>query len=303
MNNIINWFKRCLTPKCDSSEVLNGFSKQMIEFQQKLETISDYLSVKKNENQQKLNPNSTPCKENKESMEFLVNLYTQIALRQNDLGVSKELANIQTILLHEMKRRSINVHSSLPGVGFDPVNMTVAPFPPMLTNIREKENLVAGSVVPLFIHKDNGSDDTLLHKEQVILYQYSDSFDSMMTHENELIQESNMLNSDSIVASPVVVGHLVLMQYDEISDIYDIYDGRNIYGTSPEDAEGKHCHTIAVANEFMEPEHFEICDHKAKLLSGTWSIDYNGNKIPEIDISNGMKIIISEEISFVIIEK
>lgn len=304
MNSIINWFKRCFTPKCVFSEVLNDISKQMVESQQKLESIYNYISAQKVESQQEVVPNSASNKNERESIEFLVNLYTQISTRQKDLGVSKELANIQTIILHEMKRRNIEVHSSLSGTVFDPINMTLAPFPPMPTNNIVKENLVADSIVPLFTYKDKDrNNDTILHKEQVILYQYSDSYEGMVSHQNENLMVSNQFDSNNVVASPAVVGHLILLQYDEISDVYDIYDGRNIYGTSPENAEGKYCHPIAVTNEFLEPEHFEICDHKVRLLSGTWSIDYKGNKIPEIDISNGLKIIISEEISFVIIEK
>lgn len=304
MNSIFNCFKKCFTSKDHSLDILRGLSKQMLELQQKLDSISNYISAQKVDGKQEQYPNSTPRKNEIESKEFLVDLYTQIAMRQQDLGVSKELANIQAIILHEMKRRNINVHSSLSGVGFDPVNMTLAPFPPLPTNNKGKENLVADSIVPLFTYRDTErNDDTLLHKEQVILYQYSDSCESMVSHQNEHLIVPNQFGCNNVAESPAVVGHLILLQYNEISDVYDIYDGRNVYGTSPKKAEGKYCHPIAVSNEFLEPEHFEICDHKARLLSGTWSIDYSGNKIPEIDISNGLKIIISEEISFVIIEK
>lgn len=271
MKKIFNWFIKWREPKQDPSKIV---------------VPSDVLSVN-----------------DRESIEFLVNLYTQIATRQKDLGVSKELANIQTILLHEMKRRNISVFSSFPGVKFDPINMIVAPFPPILTNNREKENLVAGSIVPLFTLKDKGKiDNILLHKEQVVLYQFSESCESMHP-QSVLLAGPNQLDCSHAVVFPAVVGHLILIQYDEISDIYDVYEGCNVYGTSPTEADGKHCHTIAVANEFMKPEHFEICDHKAKLLSGSWNIDYEGNKISEVEINNGMKIILSKEISFVLIEK
>lgn len=288
MKRFITWLKRFLNKRPNQTEMLNGISMKIDTLQQKLDSISIVVQN---------------CYQNA-PIEFLVNLYVQISTRQKDLGISIELANIQTILQHELNRRGVNIHSSLPGTEFDPINMTIAPFPPVLTNNREKENYVANSIVPLFTFKDKNLNlNDLLHKEEVVLYQYSESCVNGTNMHGESGVTEEPFKHDINTSSPIVVGHLILLQYDEISDVYDIYEGCNVYGIAPNKSEGKHCHPIAIASDDMQPEHFEINNHEAKLLSGTWSIDYDGNNVPIVEINNGMKIIISKDLYFVVVEK
>ncbi len=80
------------------------------------------------------------------------------------------------------------------------------------------------------------------------------------------------------------VGHLVMQLFDgEISAVFPVFVGKNVYGTNPIAKPGVIPHQISFICDDLMPEHFAITVNEdgesitAQLLSGSWSINNYGN--------------------------
>ena len=227
--------------------------------------------------------------------ESLIRLYTQNALRQNDLSSSKEILAVQSYVKIELENLGIKFITSLPGTSFDSMSMITAQCEYVMTNKKELENHVAKSVVPAFYWQIDNSHKQLLHKEQVVLYQYSE----LPASSQNLLQDVAPISNDA----ETVIGYLVVEQYDKISAIHEIYEGCNVYGSAPKQQKNVHSHQVVVTDG-MEDEHFEIANNVVRLLAGSWGIGYlENNKEKQIEIYNGLKIILNDHLYFIIIEK
>ena len=100
--------------------------------------------------------------------------------------------------------------------------------------------------------------------------------------------EQKIKATESMPIPPIkekkVIGYLIMQLLDEeISSVYPVYVGINIYGTNPAPQTKKYTHAINFVSKDLMPEHFSIVVEneddsvKAQLLSGTWSINNLGN--------------------------
>lgn len=233
--------------------------------------------------------------QNVDAMMPLIKLYTQNAIRQKDIGDSPEIYAVQARIEVELQMMGVTMHSSSPGTAFDPHVMEVAQFEFVLTNKQEFENTVAESVVPAF--RKGGATGELIQYEQVALFKYDEQATLASNCNDDILPPITIVEK--------VVGFLAYRYDGEIRAIYEVYEGNNVFGTNPKIIEGRHSYRIPVREgEGVEQEHFEICEDKMRLLSGTWGIDYYGNTAEkELDMENGLCVFLSEHISFVYYEK
>ena len=225
----------------------------------------------------------------------LIRLYTQNAIRQKDKGDSPEIYAVQTRIEVELQIMGVTMHSSSPGTSFDPHVMEVAQCEYVPTNRRELENTVAESVVPAF--RKGGSTGELIKYEQVALFKYDEQATFASSRSDDVLPPTPIAEK--------VVGFLAYRYDGVIRAIYEVYEGSNVFGTNPRVEEGRHSYRIPVKEgEGVEREHFEICENKMRLLSGTWGIDCFDDKAEkELDANNTLCVCLSEHVSFVYYEK
>ena len=229
-----------------------------------------------------------------EGIRFLCELYTTNALRQIDVGDSPEINAVQKQILTYLRMRDVAAVSSAVGTHFDPKKMQVAKCnkPYITTSRKDDDNTVAITVAPAF--RIGNADGGLLQYEQVALYRYD---------ENAVVTTEPCSTPPQGPIQEKVIGYLLMKQYGNITAVYEVYEGRNVFGTHPRAIEDGHSQSIPI-NEGMEQEHFEICDDTARMLSGKWGIDsLNNDDENEVETYNGMCIILNEQLSFIYIDK
>lgn len=260
----------------------NGSNQAMAKLQYDIDALKQEIKGKQGGGQ------------NVDAMMPLIKLYTQNAIRQKDKGDSPEIYAVQATIKADLQMMGITMHPSSPGTSFDPHTMKVAQCEFVLTNKRELENTVAESVVPAF--RKEGATGELIQYEQVALFKYDEHATMVSTRHDEILPPPS---------AEKVVGFLAYRYDDEIRAIYEVYEGSNVFGTNPKVEEGRHSYRIPVKEgEGVEREHFEICENKMRLLSGTWGIDCFDDKAEkELDACNTLCVCLSEHVSFVYYEK
>lgn len=116
-----------------------------------------------------------------------------------------------------------------------------------------------------------------------------------------------VMDSKKTTDLPVIKGYLVMKQGETILNTFPIYQGKNIFGSSPNEKDGIFVNRLAARCEELKDEHFmiEITDENkyiAKLLSGDWGIRNASNNVSEAVI-DGTDSIFVGNLEFILCAK
>lgn len=241
-------------------------------------------------------------------LDGFIDVYIRSARRLMVLGEEQELERLLIIMHSNLKRIGVDFRISSSGTEFDHETMYISDAKSSyLTNNPELANKVSISVVPLITWKssvtDQSDQNTILKKEEVILWQYTNKIIQEDNHqENSVIGVSSSSVQPNIlpasVSSIIVsqnkqakayepIGFLVLIKDQEIISILTIERGvKNVYGSSPQERDNVSCHQVSILDDQLTTEHFSIQQDnenksiEAILLHGSWGINskYSSNK-------------------------
>lgn len=249
-------------------------------------------------------PSSPSSEEHPNALQTFVAFYTKIA-QENYTRKSEELSSVLNILIGHMKALGIHGKSAPQDGPFDPATMEVSFFDPVPTDDPAKEGCVAQSIVPAFrlrkVAAEGEPEEIPLNKELVVLYKVhaTPQLSTARTAETTTMGTTARPSTKNVPA-PQPDAYLVHQQYGEITGIIPVAEGMTVYGLRPKAQEGRQVRSIRVPQGELEDEHFSITLREdqvsAKLLAGTWAINYEGNDPQETPLENGDKIIIGDNI-------
>ena len=127
-------------------------------------------------------------------------------------------------------------------------------------------------------------------------------------YENKRVKfYKEVMDSKNTTDLPIIKGYLVMKQGNSILNLYPVYQGKNIYGKSPNEKEGVFTNRLSARCKELEDEHFmiEITDEnqfKVKLLAGNWGVRNASNNVSEAVI-DGLDSIFVGNLEFILCAK
>ena len=237
-----------------------------------------------------------------------IRLYLQIANRVSDLGDELELRKVLELIKDNLSEVGVSFYSSKNGTLFDSQCMQLSLKDSKYTNDKSLDKTVACSIAPKFVWNvpvlGNNNQSFILRKEEVILWKYTEN-DKILDHQDRYNDEiPKVQESDEHIARPNdsdnhKISAFLVMQLDgEISNVYSVCDGLNIYGKNPRPIENGSVHRINIINDNLSSEHFSI-DYDIesrialfKTISGQFHINNPGHCPNSSELETGDEIVI-----------